>query len=121
MQAQGAVSVVREQATFLREGQVEKAYEMFSEEYRSGMPLPMFRRWLRRQPPLAGIQDLRIWSRQVSRGTAVLWGSFEDGLGHTYPVRYSLIRENGGWRVDSLQVRAEEPGSLSNSQRFLYI
>jgi hypothetical protein len=85
------------------------------------MTLPMFRRWLRRQQPLAEIRDLRIWRRSVRGGTVDLWGSLEDGLGHVFPVRYSLIRENGDWRVDSMQVQSAVPESLPNAQRFLYI
>ena len=113
--------MVRQQVTALREGNVEKAYQMFSEEYRAGMTLPMFRRWFRRQPSLATIQDVRIWRRSVRGGSVDLWGSFEDGGGHTYPVRYSLIRENGDWRVDSMQMQAVVPESLPKSERFLYI
>ncbi|MBF8305718.1 MAG: hypothetical protein HW398_906 [Acidobacteria bacterium] len=121
IQSQGAVTIVRAQATAIREGQVERAYDLFSDEYRAAMSLPMFRRWLRRQPPLSGIQNLRIWGRSVWRGTAILWGSFQDDLGHSYPVRYSLVRENGDWRIDSFQVRAEVPETLPNTNRFHYI
>ena len=53
IQSQGAVTIVRAQATAIREGQVERAYDLFSDEYRAAMSLPMFRRWLRRQPPLS--------------------------------------------------------------------
>jgi len=121
IQSQGAVAIVREQAVAIRQGQLERAYDLFSSSYRTGMSLPMFQRWLRRQPTLSGIQNLRIWGRSVWRGTAILWGSFQDDLGHTYPVRYSLVRENGDWRIDSFQVRAEVPESLPNTERFHYI
>jgi len=121
IQSQGAVATVRAQATAIREGQLETAYDLFSEDYRSAMSLPMFRRWLRRQQPLSGIQNLHIWGRSVWRGTAILWGSFQDDLGQRYPVRYSLVRENGDWRINSFQVRAEVPEALPNSGRFHYI
>ena len=121
LQSNGAVQVVREQAEAIREGRVEKAYELLSSEYREGMSLAMFRRWLRRQDHLSDMQELRIWGRLVSRGTATLWGSFDDDLGHSYPVRYILIREDGDWRIDSFQLRGVAPESLPNTQRFHYI
>ncbi|MBI3934504.1 MAG: hypothetical protein HY316_07400 [Acidobacteria bacterium] len=121
IQSQGAVAIVRAQAAAIREGQVERAYDLFSDDYRATMSLPMFRRWLRRQPPLGDIQNLRIWGRSVLWGTAILWGSFQDEVGHSYPVRYSLVRENGDWRIESFQVRADVPEPLPNSERFHYI
>ena len=121
IQSQGAVAIVRAQAVAIREGKLESAYDLFSDDYRASMSLSMFRRWLRRQPPLAGIHNLQIWGRSVWRGTAILWGSFQDDLGHSYPVRYSLIRENGDWRIDSFQVRADVPETLPNTEHFHYI
>ena len=120
-QSNEAVQVVQEQAEAIREGRVERAYALFSNEYREGMSLSVFRRWLRRQDHLNAIQELRIWGRLVSRGTATLWGSFEDDSGHTYPVRYQLIREDGDWRIDSFQLRGVAPESLPKTERFHYI
>ena len=121
IQSQGAVAIVRAQADAIRDGKVESAYGLFSEEYRASMSLPMFRRWLRRQQPLASIRSLHIWGRSVLRGTATLWGSFQDDLGHSYPIRYSLVRENGDWRIDGFQVRSESPESLPTTESFHYI
>ena len=120
-QSSEAVQVVQEQAEAIRQGRVERAYELFSSEYRAEMSLSMFRRLLRRQDQLNGLQDLRIWGRSVWRGTAILWGSFQDDLGHSYPVRYQLIREDGDWRIDSFQLRGVAPESLPNPERFHYI
>jgi hypothetical protein len=121
IQSQGAVALVRAQAEAIRDGNLESAYDMFSNDYRSSISLPMFRRWLRRQPTFSEIKDLRIWGRSAWRGAAILWGSFQDGLGRSYPVRYSLIRENGNWRIDDVQVRSENRETLPNTGQFHYI
>jgi hypothetical protein len=121
LQSQGAVAVVRQQATEIRAGKLDQAYELFSSDYRSSITLPMFRRWLHRQPALSSIQNLHIWGRWAGSGIVTLSGSFQDDFGHSYPVRYSLIRENGDWRIDSVQVREEVPESLPNIERFHYI
>src|SRR5689334_21795830 len=52
LQSQGAVAVVRQQATEIRAGKLDQAYGLFSSDFRSSMTLPMFRRWLHRQPAL---------------------------------------------------------------------
>ena len=121
IQSQGAVAIVRAQATAIRDGNFESAYDLFTDDYRASMSLPMFRRWLRRQPPLSAIHNVRIWGRRVWMGTAILWGSFQDDLGQSYPVRYSLVREHGDWRIDSFEVRADLPETLPNTDHFNYI
>jgi hypothetical protein len=121
IQAQAAVNVVETQAEAIRQGELEKAYGLFSSEYRAGVSLPSFRRWLGRQDPLARNHGLSILGRSVRGGDAVLWGSLQDDLGHSYSIRYELIRENGNWRVDNLQLQSAGPDSLPESGRFQYI
>ena len=121
VRSQGAVTVVRAQVEAIREGEVEKAYALFSAEYRAATTLPMFRRWLRRQARLAKVQYMDFWGRSVWGTTALLWGSFRDDLGHRYPVRYLLIREDGAWRIDNFDLSAEIPDSHHEDQRFLHI
>jgi hypothetical protein len=81
----------------------------------------MFRRWLRRQTRLTTVQNLQFWGRSVWGGTAVLWGRFEDDLGHRYPVRYLLVQESGAWRIDRFQLAAESPDPTTPSQRLIEI
>jgi hypothetical protein len=121
IQSQAAVEVVRIQAEAIRQGRVEDAYSLFSSEYRAGISLGTFRRWLNRQTHLATHHGIRIWGRSVWRGVAVLWGSFQDDQGRSYPIRYQLVREDGSWRVDNLRVQDMVPDSLSDAERFNYI
>lgn len=121
IQSQGAVDVAKAQANALREGNVEKAYQFFSTEYRAGMSLPSFRRWLARENHLANNHGLNIWGRSLHGGTAVLWGSLQDDLGRDYPVRYELVRESGNWRVDDLQVQPPASDSLPETIPFQHI
>lgn len=121
VRSRGAVEVVEAQVEAIRIGKVEEAYTFFSTEYQAGVSLPMFRRWLRRQRPLGKVQRLQFWGRSVWGDTAVLWGSFQDDLGHSYPVRYLLIRENGSWRIDGFHLSAEIPDPYPNTTRFIQI
>lgn len=121
VRSQPAVKVVRAQVQAIREGKVEQAYAFFSSEYQAGMTLPMFRRWLRRRGQLTHVRNLELWGRSVWGGTALLQGNFQDDLGNRYPVRYWLIRENGSWRVHSLQLQADFPDSQLSPERFLRI
>ena len=121
VRSQGAIRVVETQLQAIRTGKVEEAYGLFSREYRAGTSLPMFRRWLRRQTRLTTVQNLQFWGRSVWGGTAVLWGRFEDDLGHRYPVRYWLVQEGGAWRIDRFQLAAESPDPTTPSQRLIEI
>lgn len=121
VRSQGAINVVQAQVEAMRQGKVEDAYALFSREYQAGMSLPMFRRWLRRQRRLSNVQHLEFWGRSVWGQTALLWGSFEDELGHNYPVRYLLVREKGGWRIDRFQLSAEIPDPAPQRERFVAI
>ncbi|OFV98790.1 MAG: hypothetical protein A3H28_01455 [Acidobacteria bacterium RIFCSPLOWO2_02_FULL_61_28] len=121
VRSQGAVNAVQAQVQAIRDGKVEEAYTLFSRSYQEGMSLPMFRRWLRRQKRLANVQHLQFWGRSAWRGTALLWGSFEDNLGHSYPVRYLLVQEGGAWRIDRFQLSAELPDPAPQNERLIGI
>jgi hypothetical protein len=121
IRSQDAVELVRAHANAILQGQVESAYALFSSNYQAGTTLSMFRRWLRQQDPLSGNHNLRIWNRSVGRRRAILLGSFQDIRGRSYPVVYRLIRENGDWRIDSLQLSDSSSDSLPEEERFLYI
>ena len=121
VRSRGAVEVVQAQVENMRVGKVEEAYALFSVGYQSGVTLPMFRRWLRRQGQLHSAKKLQFWGRSVWGETAVLWGSFRDDLGHSYPVRYLLIREHGVWRIDAFRLSTQIPESSQDTIHFLHI
>jgi hypothetical protein len=53
--------------------------------------------------------------------TALLWGRFEDDLGHRYPVRYLLVQEGGTWRIERFQLSSELPEPSARGQRLIGI
>lgn len=119
IRSQAAVAVVQAQVNDIRGGKVEEAYALFSTGYQSGVSLPMFRRWVGREPRLAKAQNVQLWGRSVWGETAMLWGSFQDDLGHNYPVRYLLVREKGVWRIDGFQMSEQFPDSSPNTIRVI--
>ena len=121
VRSQGAVNVVKAQVQAIHDGKIEQAYALFSNGYQAEMTLPMFRRWLRRQERLTNVRSLEFWGRSVWGTTAILWGHFEDDLGHSFAVRYVLVQENGDWRIDRLQLSAELPNPPRERQRFVHI
>ena len=121
VRSQGAIHVVEAQIEAIRAGHVEEAYDLFSRSYQRGTSLPMFRRWLRRQGGLTNVQNLQFWGRSVWGRTALLWGRFEDDLGHRYPVRYLLVQEGGTWRIDRFQLASELPDPPPRSERLIEI
>ncbi len=121
IRSQGAVAVVQAQVQDLRVGKVEDAYALFSASYQAGVSLPMFRRFLRREGRLGKAQNLEFWGRSVWGETAVLWGSFQDDLGHSVPVRYLLVREKGAWKIDGFHLTVGHPDIAPDPIRFIQI
>ena len=81
----------------------------------------MFRRWLRHQDQLVRSEKLQVWGRSALGETAVLWGSFQDNLGNSYPVRYLLVRQNGSWRIDGFHLSEPVRESSEDNVRLLKI
>jgi hypothetical protein len=121
IRSQGAVAAVQAQVQDLRVGRVEEAYSLFSTSYRAGVSLPMFRRWLRHEERLGKAQNLEFWGRSVWGETAVLWGSFQDDLGHSVPVRYLLVREKGAWKIDGFHLSSRHADSSPDTVHFIQI
>ena len=121
VRSQAAIDVVRAQVQAIHEGKIEQAYALFSSSYQSATSLPMFRRWVRRQGRLTNVRSLQFWGRSVWGTTAILRGRFEDDLGHRFAVRYILVQEEDGWRIDRFQLSLEPPDSAPPPQRFIYI
>jgi hypothetical protein len=119
--SQGAIAVVQAQMEDLRGGKIEEAYALFSRSYQAGTSLPTFRRWVRREDRLVKTHRMDFWGRSVWGETAMLWGTFQDDLGHNYPVRYVLVRENGTWRVDGVRLAPEAPQSEPTPVRVIEI
>ncbi|OFV96150.1 MAG: hypothetical protein A3F68_04775 [Acidobacteria bacterium RIFCSPLOWO2_12_FULL_54_10] len=109
IRSQPAVRVVQSQLQAIHQGELVKAYGFFSNEYKEETSLPVFRRWVRRQQRLTRIDGVQFWSRSVWGGVALLRGSFQDGFGRRYPVRYLLIRQDGEWRVHQFQLAPDIP------------
>ncbi len=121
IRSQAAVEVVRAQMDDIQGGKVEEAYALFSTTYQAGVSLPMFRRWVRHQGRFSKAKNIQLWGRSVWGETAMLWGSFQDDLGHNYPVKYLLVRENGSWRIDGFHLAAEVPDTSPNTIRVIEI
>jgi hypothetical protein len=121
VRSQAAIAVVQTHVEDIRGGKVEEAYALFSTGYRSGVTLPMFRRFLRREDRLVNVQEVDFWGRSVWGETALLWGSFRDNLGHRFPVRYLLVRENGSWKIENFHLSAAALDSAPASVRMLHI
>ncbi len=121
VRSQAAINVVQAQVQAIHEGNIEQAYTLFSSNYQSGTSLPMFRRWVRRQERLTNVRSLQFWGRSVWGATAILRGRFEDDLGHRFAVRYVLVQEEAGWRIDRFQLSPELSDPAPTPQRFIHI
>ena len=106
----GAVEAVKAQIADVKKGDLASAYGRMSEEYRSRHSMDDFVAFVDRHPSLKENTDSTFWSRIVKNDTAHIAGTLTGAGGSTEAVVYTLIKEQGGWRITEIQF-GDEPAS----------
>ncbi|RPJ60176.1 MAG: hypothetical protein EHM23_11315 [Acidobacteria bacterium] len=86
----------------LSEGQPAQAYEMTTKAYREGMKPQQFNR-MTRLWNVKGFTEKEDWETQSGSGQVTLTGNLKSKTGQAVPLRMKLIKEDGEWKVASLQ------------------
>lgn len=86
----------------LSDGQPGQAYAMTTKAYREGMNAKEFAR-VTRLWNVKGFKEKEDWETQSGNGQVTLTGNLKIKTGQSIPVRMKLIKEDGEWRVASLQ------------------
>ncbi len=86
----------------LSEGQAAQAYAMTTKAYQEGMKQKEFAR-MTRLWNVKGFTEKEDWETQSGNGQVTLTGNLKIRTGQSIPLRMRLIKEDGEWRVASLQ------------------
>ncbi len=86
----------------LSEGQPAQAYAMTTKAYREGVQPKDFAR-MTRLWNIKGFTAREDWEMQSGSGGVTLTGNLKIKTGQSIPMRMKLIKEDGGWKVASLQ------------------
>jgi hypothetical protein len=105
----GAADAAKAQLADLRAGRLDAAYARFSEDYRAGVSRDAFAAFVDRHPALKDHADSTFLSRNVNNNRAQIAGTLEAGSGATESVAYRLVRQDGQWVIEDLEVEGDRP------------
>ncbi len=86
----------------LSDGQPAQAYAMTTKAYRAGIQPKEFAR-MTRLWNVKGFTEKEDWETQSGKGQVTLTGNLKTKSGQSIPMRMKLIKEDGEWRIASLQ------------------
>lgn len=86
----------------LSEGQPAQAYQMTTRAYRDGMKPKEFAR-MTRLWNVKGFTEKEDWESQSGKSQVTLTGNIKTKTGQAIPMRMRMIKEDGEWKVASLQ------------------
>lgn len=95
----GTVKVIEEQLAYLREGDIESAYELTAGNFRKATDLPQFKQFISSNSYLAQNESASFTSRKVENNIGYVEGTLTAIDGSRSPVKYELIKEKGEWRI----------------------
>jgi hypothetical protein len=113
---QEPVETARAQLEEIRQGQLDAAYERFSEAYRARVSRSEFESFVSRHPALKDNQDSTFYQRSVENDEARLSGVLTSSADETESVRFELRKEDGAWVISRLEV-ADDDGQGSAESR----
>jgi hypothetical protein len=113
---QEPVETARAQLEEIRQGQLDAAYERFSEAYRARVSRSEFESFVSRHPALKDNQDSTFYQRSVENDEARLSGVLTSNADETESVRFELRKEDSGWVVSLLEVEDDDGQGQSESR-----
>lgn len=100
----GAVDAMKDHLALLKQGQVERAYEGTSSEFRSVTSLEDYRAFVAAYPALSSVESSSFAERSVENDVATLGGTIVDPAGRKSTIRARLIKEGDDWKVMAVEV-----------------
>jgi hypothetical protein len=99
-----AVGAVRGQLADLKAGNIEAAYQRFSEDYQARVSREEFEVLVSRHPGLRENADSTFWQRSIENDRGKISGVLTSTSGTRETVTYHLVKEGGVWKVSDLDI-----------------
>lgn len=101
----GVTDAVRSQLIALRTGDYVKAYSYTSKDFQNSTSFDAFKKFIDHYPALKNNKDSTFTNRKIENSEGEVSGTLEAADGTTTPIQYRLIKENGHWKILSIEVR----------------
>jgi hypothetical protein len=101
---QGITEVANLQLKALRSDDLVKAYAYTSRDFQSATSLDDFKQFIAGYPSLRNNKDASFTDRQVENNMGKLKGTLNSRDGSVTPVEYTLVKENGEWKILNMKL-----------------
>lgn len=104
---EGIVEVVDEQLATLKTHDITKAYYAYTaHKFQQTTSLEQFKAFVKAYPELSNIQSTHFSERAIKEGVSTIKGTLTSANGVKIPIEYQLIKEEGKWKILSIQLLA---------------
>ena len=104
----GVVKVVDKQLSLLKQGDVEGAYALTSGEFKNATPLEDFKKFVEQYPTMSKNKSYTFTERSIENNIGTAKGSLTAEDGTVTPITYTLVKEEGEWKILNLKLGTEE-------------
>ena len=101
----GPVKAVDANLLLLRQGKIEEAYKATAKDFQNAVDFETYQKFLSDYPSFKNNKSASYSSRAVENDTATLQGTLTANDGGATPVEFKLVKENGEWRILSMEVK----------------
>ena len=98
-----AVAAVRAQLADLKAGNLDAAYDRFTDDYKSRVSREEFEVLVSRHPGMRENSDSTFWKRSVENARGEVSGMLTSTSGTKEMVTYRLAKEGGVWKISGIE------------------
>lgn len=114
------VGVVESQLQELKEGDIKQAYYLYtSKDFQRKTPFEKFQTFINAHPILFQNPSARFTTRGLNHNVSTLKGQLTDFNRKPIPIEYRLIKEEGKWKILSINF-IEQPSELVAADENIY-
>lgn len=107
----GVASVVKQQLEAIKSGDIATAYALTSKAFQQQTSLDAFSDYLNKYPILKNYEDITFTEKSVGTEEGSLKGILVSNDGSQLEVVFTLVKEEGKWKVQTLNVSAAGIGT----------
>ncbi len=113
----GVTNSVKMQLTAMRTGQVQKAYDYTSADFKRETSFDTFKEFVEQIPALNSNVGVSFTTTEIKNNQAFLQGTVTAADGSVTPIEYLLIFEDDQWKILGIKINpaANEEGAASDS------
>lgn len=112
----GLITTIENQLTALRSDDIVKAYSYTSKDFQSATSLDDFKKFINRYPSLKNNEKASFTDREVKDHQGKVRGTLQSKDGAITPIEYRFIKEDGVWKILSIQVNPTGAGIKIDNQ-----